>query len=281
MPAVTLIAVVLVGAMLALTELPQSAEPPGRKIHAPATQIRIVRTIGNTIGRVPPWTGASGVIIHLRAHSNSGVSGLSATSLPISPNGLAVQGVDDGSRVEQRSGQHGPDDPDVAEPRIQCRQDHRHGHRDHQEPDHQHRRQQPCPERSDAEREDEHERDDQVQPQVEEARDHDGQRDHEARELRLADDRLLAHDRADGRRARLLEEAEQDDVHQQQHRIVRHPGAEMHDVREYGEQHGEQQQRAADRPDVPEHRVCVRPPELHHGHQVQQLQRAAPAAAER
>ena len=51
---------------------------------------------------------------------------------------------------------------------------------------------------------------------------------------------------------RLLEEAEQHDVEQQQHRIVRHLRAEPEHLREHREQDAEQHQRPRDRPQVAE-----------------------------
>ena len=52
---------------------------------------------------------------------------------------------------------------------------------------------------------------------------------------------------------RLLEEAEEDDVEQQQDRVVRDGRAEPEDLREDEQQDGEQQQRAQQRPEVSEH----------------------------
>ena len=94
-----------------------------------------------------------------------------------------------------------------------------------------------------------------------------------ARELRLADHRLLGHDRADSHRRRLLEEAEQHDVEQQQHRILVDALAEVERLREDEQQHAEQQQRTGERPHVAERRAEVAAAELGDRDQVQQVER--------
>ena len=86
---------------------------------------------------------------------------------------------------------------------------------------------------------------------------------------------------SDRRRRRLLEEAEQHDVEQQQDRIVRHLRAEPEDLREDRQQHAEEHQRARDRPQVAERGPEVGLLEVGDGDQVEQLERSAPAAAER
>ena len=120
-----------------------------------------------------------------------------------------------------------------------------------------------------------------LRPRLKSAGEHDRERDHQARELRLADDPLLGHDRGHRGRRRLLEEAEEDDVEQQQDRIVGDVGAEPEDLREDEEQDAEQHQRPQQRPEVAEHGAEVRALELGHRDQPEQLDEAAPAAAER
>ena len=92
---------------------------------------------------------------------------------------------------------------------------------------------------------------------------------------------LLAHDRRDGRTGRLLEEAEQHDVEQQQHRIVRHLRPEPEHLREHREQDAEQHQRPRDRPQVAERGAEVVLLEVGRRDQVEQLERAPRPAAER
>ena len=70
------------------------------------------------------------------------------------------------------------------------------------------------------------EHDDQVDAEVEETRNHHRQRDHQAGELRLSDDPLLVHDRQDGGPVASEKNPKRTTFEQQQHRIVRHAGAE-------------------------------------------------------
>ena len=61
--------------------------------------------------------------------------------------------------------------------------------------------------------------DDEVEAEVEERGEDDRGRDHQPRELSLADHPLLGDDRGDRVRRRFLEEGEEDDPEQQQDRI--------------------------------------------------------------
>jgi hypothetical protein len=120
-----------------------------------------------------------------------------------------------------------------------------------------------------------------VHGEVEQARQHDRERDHDPGELGLADHRLLRDDRADRQRRGLLEEPEEHDVEQQQDGVLAHAVAEVERLREHDEQDPEQQQRPGQRPQVAERRAEVAAPELGHRDQVQQIEGPGPPTAER
>ena len=124
--------------------------------------------------------------------------------------------------IEQHGGQDRPDDHGVPEARVERRDDQRHRDGEHQQEQQHDWEKQPRPGRIDSPSEDEYGNHDEVECQVEERGQYDGERDHQPRELRLADHRLLAHERPDRNRGRLGEESEEDEVEQQQDRIVRH-----------------------------------------------------------
>ncbi len=114
-----------------------------------------------------------------------------------------------------------------------------------------------------------------LRPRLNAAGEDDGERDHQARELGLADDALLGHDRGDRVLRRFLEEGEEDDAEQQQDRVVLDLfAADSEDLGEDEEQHPEQHQRPDQRPEVAEHGAEVDALELGHRDQPEQVEEA-------
>jgi hypothetical protein len=126
----------------------------------------------------------------------------------------------------------------------------------------------------------EQEHDDQVEHELHRRRDHRRQRDHKPREVHLADEVLPREDRRYGSSGPRLEEPEQDDVHQQQHREVEGAAVEVDDHREHDVEHPEEQQRLHERPDVAKRRSEIRELELLLRDEPGQMDETSPSAAD-
>ncbi len=189
--------------------------------------------------------------------------------------------IEDRRQVEQHLGDDDPDDRDVTEAYVEDGEGSADRGGEDEEEGERHRQQQPGPRRVDAEGEDEDEDDDQVESEVEGTGENRRQRDHQPRELGLADHPLLGDDRGDRVRRRFLEEGEEDDPQQQHHRVVLDLfAADPEDLGEDEEEDAEQHQRPDQRPEVAEHGAEVDPLELGHRDQPEQVEEALSAATE-
>ena len=121
-----------------------------------------------------------------------------------------------------------------------------------------------------------------LRPRLKSAGEDGRERDHQPRELGLADDPLLGDDRGDRVGGRFLEEGEEDDAEQQHHRVVLDfVAADSEDFGEDEQQHAEEHQRPDQRPQVAEDRAEVDALELGDRDQPEQVEEAPRAAAER
>ncbi len=150
---------------------------------------------------------------------------------------------EDERAVEQDLGRQAPYLPDVAKAYVERGEQHGHAAGEQDQHADEQRDAEPAQGGSNAVDEQEGEQREQIQPEVERRRQHDGEREDQPWEVHLAHQRLPGEHAGHRVAGGLLEELHEHDVHQQQQRVVADASSEPKRAAEDDEQHGEGQQR--------------------------------------